>query len=93
MKISFIFLCIETNNNFNTTNNCRIYTIDYSSVTTLALGSRPRQELANVQGESEAQESHFMLPGVYEGVREQTPMLPSGLPPWELEFQWTPESS
>jgi hypothetical protein len=31
------------------------------SVTTLTLGSRPRQRLAKVQAKSEAQESHFML--------------------------------
>jgi hypothetical protein len=32
------------------------------NVTTLALGSRPRQGLAKVRVKSEAQESHFMLP-------------------------------
>ncbi len=34
------------------------------SVTTLTLGSWLRQGLAKVQVESEAQESHFMLPGM-----------------------------
>jgi len=53
-------------------------------VTTLALGSRPRQGLAKVRAKSEAQESHFMLPGVWECVREWTPTLPSELPLWEL---------
>jgi len=33
-------------------------------VATLALGSRPKQELARVQAKREAQESHFMLPRV-----------------------------
>jgi hypothetical protein len=33
-------------------------------VVTLTLGSQPRQGLAKVQAKSEAQESHFMLPGM-----------------------------
>jgi len=33
-------------------------------VTTLALGSWPRQGLTKVHAKSEARESHFMLPGV-----------------------------
>jgi hypothetical protein len=33
-------------------------------VTTLTLGSRPKQGLAKVQAESEAQESHFMFLGM-----------------------------
>jgi hypothetical protein len=33
-------------------------------VTTLALGSRPRQRLAKVWAKNEAQESHFMFPGM-----------------------------
>jgi hypothetical protein len=32
------------------------------NVTTLTLGSRPRQGLAKVWAKSEARESHFMLP-------------------------------
>jgi hypothetical protein len=35
-----------------------------SLVTTLALGSRPKQGLTKVQAKSEARESHFMLMGV-----------------------------
>jgi hypothetical protein len=35
------------------------------------------------------QESHFMLPRVQESGREWTPTLPSELPLWELESQWT----
>jgi hypothetical protein len=34
-----------------------------------------------------------MFLGVQESVREWTLTLPSELPPWELESQWTPESS
>jgi hypothetical protein len=40
------------------------------NVATLALGSRPRQGLVKMQAKNEAQESHFMLPGVRESVRE-----------------------
>jgi hypothetical protein len=49
-------------------------------VTTLALGSQPRQGLARVWAKREAQKSHCMLPGVYESVREWTLTLPSELP-------------
>jgi hypothetical protein len=50
-------------------------------VTTLILGSRPQQELAKVWAKNEAQESHFMLLGMWEIVREWTSTLPSELPP------------
>ncbi len=39
-------------------------------VTTLALGLRPRQGLVKVRAKSEVQELHFMLPEVWESVRE-----------------------
>jgi hypothetical protein len=39
-------------------------------VATLALGSRPREGLAKVQAKCEGRESHFMLMGVWESVRE-----------------------
>jgi hypothetical protein len=39
-------------------------------ITTLALGSRPRQRLTEVRAKSEIQESHFMLPGMQKSVRE-----------------------
>jgi hypothetical protein len=39
-------------------------------VATLALGSRPRRKLAKVWAKNEAWESYFMLPGVWESVRE-----------------------
>jgi hypothetical protein len=55
-------------------------------VVTLALGLRPKQGLARVRAKKKAQESHFMLPGVQESVREWTLTLPRELPPWELEF-------
>jgi hypothetical protein len=48
-------------------------------VTTLTLGSRPRQRLAKVGAKSEAQESHFTFP--------------SELSFWELKSQWTFKSS
>ncbi len=60
-------------------------------VTTLTLGSRPRQGLARVRAKREAQESHLMLLGVQKSVREWTLTLPSELPFWELESQWTPK--
>ncbi len=63
------------------------------SVATLALGLCPRQGLARVWAKKVARESHFMLSGVQERVREWTLTLPRELPLWELEFQWTPKSS
>jgi hypothetical protein len=45
-------------------------------VATLALGSWPKQGLARVQAKKEAQESHIMLPWVYENVREWNLTLP-----------------
>ncbi len=63
------------------------------SVATLTLGSWPKQRLAKVWAKSEAWESHFMLMGVWESVKEWTSTLPSELPLWELESWWTPESS
>jgi hypothetical protein len=43
------------------------------SVTTLVLGSQPKQRLAKVQTENETWESHFMLPRGYEGMNPHTP--------------------
>jgi hypothetical protein len=43
-------------------------------------------------GQVEGWESHFMLLGVWENVREWTLTLPSEFPLWELEFRWTFES-
>jgi hypothetical protein len=59
------------------TNQCKIHTImkvqrkSFNSfVVILALGSRPRQGLAKVQAKSEACESHFVFPKMWESVRE-----------------------
>jgi hypothetical protein len=38
--------------------------LNIESVTTLALGLRPRQRFARVQTKKEAQESHFVLSGM-----------------------------
>jgi hypothetical protein len=70
-----------------------IHDVNDNYVTTLPLGSWPKQGLAKVRAKNEAWESHFMLPKVYESVRERTPTLPSELPIWELDKQWNPESS
>ncbi len=64
-----------------------------SNVATLALGLQTRQGLAKVWAKSEARESHFIFPGVYQSVKEWTPRLPSELSLWELESQWTPKFS
>jgi len=58
-------------------------------VVILALGLQPRQRLVKVRAKSEARESHFMLPKVWESVREWTFTLLSELPLWEFEFWWT----
>jgi hypothetical protein len=60
-------------------------------IATLALGSQPRQRLAQVWAKSETRESHFMLLRMWDSVREWTPTLPSELPFWELESWWTPK--
>ncbi len=64
---------------------------EMESVTTLALGSRPKQGLTKARAKREAQESHFMLPKMQKSVREWTLTLPSELPLWELESRWTPK--
>jgi len=64
-----------------------------SDVATLALGSRPRQRGCKSAGQEEARESHHILPGVWESVREWTLTLPMQLPLWEMETRWTPETS
>jgi hypothetical protein len=63
------------------------------TVTTLALGSRPKQGLATLQAKREACQSHLMLPGVQKNVREWTLTFLSELPFWELKSWWIPESS
>jgi hypothetical protein len=63
------------------------------NVTTLALGSQPKQGLMKLWAKNEAWKSHFMLLGVWESVREWNPTHPSELPLCELESQWTFECS
>jgi hypothetical protein len=63
-----------------------------SNVATLTLGLWPRQSLAKVQTKKEPV-NHISCSRVQESVREWTPTLPSELPLWELESQWTLESS
>jgi hypothetical protein len=48
-------------------------------VTTLTLGSRPRQRGCKGAGQEKAWESHHILPRQF--------------PLWEMESRWTPESS
>jgi hypothetical protein len=72
---------------------CQLCTCDYVIVATLALGSWPRQRLAKVWAKTEVRESHFMLSGVWENVREWTSTFLSELPFWELDSRWTPEFS
>jgi hypothetical protein len=54
------------------------------NVTTLALGSQPKQKFTKVQAKIQAQESHFMLPRLQKSER-MDPTLPNELPLWELE--------
>jgi len=42
----------------------------HGTIATLTLGLRPKQGLVKVQAKSEAWESHFMLLGMWESVRE-----------------------
>jgi hypothetical protein len=56
-------------------------------ITTLALGSWPKQRVARLQAKRKTWESHHMLLGVPKSVREWTLTLPSELPCWELESQ------
>ncbi len=63
------------------------------NVEALTLGLQPRQRFAKVRAKNEAREPHFMLLRVQESVREWTSTLLSELPLWELESQWTIESS
>ncbi len=59
----------------------------------LSFGLATKARVYKGAGQEWAQESHFMLPGVQESVREWTPTLPSELSLWKLESQWTPKSS
>jgi hypothetical protein len=57
------------------------------NVATLALSSWPRQGLVRVRTKRESRESHLMLLGVHENVREWTLTLPSELPLWDT-YRW-----
>ncbi len=63
------------------------------TIATVALGLWPRQGLAKVRAKSEAQESHFILPGMQKSVKEWALTLPNELPHWELDSRWTPKFS
>jgi hypothetical protein len=64
------------------------------NVITLTLGLRLRYGLTTKvraydgATKNETWESHFMLLGVRESVKEWTSTFPSELPLWELEFWW-----
>jgi hypothetical protein len=62
-------------------------------VVTLTLGSRPKQGLTRGQDKREIRETHLLLLGVQESVRDWTLTLPRQLPLGELESQRTPKSS
>jgi hypothetical protein len=49
-----------------------IKTWHIATIVTLALGLRPRQGLARVRAKREAQESHLMLPRVWESENENS---------------------
>jgi hypothetical protein len=63
------------------------------TIAILALGSQSRQGVTRLRAGRKIRKSHHMLPGVPKGVREWTLTLPSELPCWKLESQWTPKSS
>jgi hypothetical protein len=55
----------------------------------LNLGLATKVRACKGVGQEWAQESHFMLLGVQEKVREWTSTPPNELPLWEFESQWT----
>jgi hypothetical protein len=62
------------------------------TVTTLALGSRPKQGFARLRAKREAG-SHTTYSRKCEKVWGNEPSHPKGVPLWELESRWTPEVS
>jgi hypothetical protein len=66
--------------------------MDEHDVTTLALGSRPRQGFAKLRAKKEAG-SHTTYSRECGKVWGIEPSHPKGIPFWELESRWTPESS
>jgi len=61
-------------------------------VTTLTLGSQPKQGFARLQAKGEAG-SHTTYSQECEKVWGNEPSHPKGVPLWELESRWTPVSS
>ncbi len=54
-----------------------------------------RQRHCKSAGQEEARESHHILPGVLESVREYEGVdlhTPKATPTWEMESRWTPET-
>jgi hypothetical protein len=62
-------------------------------VATLALGSQPRQRACKVASQEGSSGVTLHALGSVKSVREWTFKLPMQLPFWEMESQWTPESS
>jgi hypothetical protein len=62
-------------------------------ITTLALGSQPKQGAWKGVGQKCNSKVTFTFPRVWKSVTEWTHTLPSGLPLWKLEFQWILEFS
>jgi hypothetical protein len=72
--------------------NSLMSTIFNYIVPTLPLGSRPRQGFARLWAKKEAK-SHTTYSWECERVWGNEPSHPQGVPLWELESRWTPESS
>jgi len=64
-------------------------TLQGKPVATLALCLWPRQRGCKSAGQKEARESHHILVGIQECVREWTLTLTRQLPLWEMESMWT----
>jgi hypothetical protein len=64
--------------------NVEKITCNWFNVTTLALGSRPKQGFAMLRAKKEAHKSHLMLPRIQKNMKEWTFTLPGELRFWEL---------
>jgi hypothetical protein len=62
-------------------------------VVTLALGSRPRQGGCKVAGQEGSLGVTYHVPRSAKECEGMNPHTPKWTPCWELESQWTPESS
>jgi len=87
MQVGCIFFLIEIFSPCKLTNR-----LTMTAITTLTLGSRPKQGLARRRDKRETREAHFILSGVQESVKEWTLTLPRQLPLGELESRRTLES-